>query len=64
MTEEQLQEQRASFVYGNAPEGSGITKASALRAADEAWENGHLDFTNMEDYLATQVQAQLDDDGI
>jgi hypothetical protein len=32
MTEEQLQEQRASFAYGNAPAGSRITKASALTA--------------------------------
>ncbi len=32
LTEEQLQEQRASFVYGNAPKGSRITKESALRA--------------------------------
>jgi len=33
MTEEQLQEQRVSFVYGNAPEGSKITKESARKAA-------------------------------
>jgi hypothetical protein len=32
MTEEQLQEQRVSFVYGNAPEGSKITRDSARRA--------------------------------
>jgi len=32
LTDEQLQEQRASFVYGNAPEGSGITKESARRS--------------------------------
>ena len=32
LTEAQLQEQRASFVYGNAPAGSRITKASALSA--------------------------------
>ena len=32
LTEEQLQEQRASFVYGNAPKGSRITKESALKA--------------------------------
>ncbi|CAM9320870.1 unnamed protein product, partial [Phaeothamnion confervicola] len=36
----------------------------ALKAADDAWENGHLDFTDMEDYLAALVQAQLDDDGL
>lgn len=34
MTDEQLQEQRASFVYGNAPKGSRITKESAVRAAN------------------------------
>lgn len=33
ITDEQLQEQRASFVYGNAPKGSRITKESAQRAA-------------------------------
>jgi hypothetical protein len=32
MTEAQLQEQRASFAYGNAPKGSRITKESAIRA--------------------------------
>lgn len=32
LTEEQLQEQRASFAYGNAPKGSRITKASAKTA--------------------------------
>lgn len=32
MTEAQIQEQRASFVYGNAPKGSRITKESAIRA--------------------------------
>ena len=29
LTDEQLQDQRASFVYGNAPKGSRITKESA-----------------------------------
>jgi len=33
VSNEQLEEQRASFAYGNAPEGSGITKASALAAS-------------------------------
>lgn len=33
ITDEQLREQRVSFVYGNAPENSGITKESARRAA-------------------------------
>jgi hypothetical protein len=34
MTEALLKEQRASFVYGNAPKGSRITKESARRATD------------------------------
>jgi hypothetical protein len=33
VTDEVLREQRISFVYGNAPEGSRITKASARKAA-------------------------------
>ena len=33
VSEEKLQEQRVSFVYGNAPEGSGITKESARSAS-------------------------------
>ena len=33
VSEEQLQEQRVSFAYGNAPEGSRITKDSARLAA-------------------------------
>ena len=32
LTDEQLEEQRASFVYGNAPKGSRITKESAQRS--------------------------------
>ncbi|MGO9006873.1 MAG: hypothetical protein ACLQIQ_10400 [Beijerinckiaceae bacterium] len=32
VTDEQLREQRASFVYGNAPQGSRITKESALKS--------------------------------
>lgn len=32
VTEEMLREQRVSFVYGNAPKGSRITKASAKSA--------------------------------
>ncbi len=32
LTEDDLQAQRASFVYGNAPENSQITKASAIEA--------------------------------
>lgn len=37
---------------------------AALKAADEAWELGHLDFTEMEDYLAALVNAQIDDEGL
>lgn len=33
ITEDQLKEQRASFAYGNAPEGSKITKESARQAS-------------------------------
>lgn len=33
VSDEMLQEQRASFVYGNAPQGSRITKESARQAA-------------------------------
>jgi hypothetical protein len=33
VTNEQLHEQRVSFVYGNAPEGSRITKDSARKAS-------------------------------
>ncbi len=36
---------------------------SALKAADAAWDNGHLDFSEMEDYLAALLQAQLEEDG-
>lgn len=32
VTDEQLLEQRASFVYGNAPKGSRITKDSATKS--------------------------------
>jgi hypothetical protein len=32
LTDEQMQEQLASFVYGNAPRGSRITKESALKS--------------------------------
>jgi hypothetical protein len=32
LTDDDLQEQRASFVYGNAPKGSRITKDSARKA--------------------------------
>lgn len=34
LSDEQLKEQRASFVYGNAPKGSRITKDSARKAVD------------------------------
>ena len=32
---------------------------AALRAADEAWDQGNLDFSQLEDYLAQLLQAQL-----
>ncbi len=34
LTDDQLKEQRISFVYGNAPKGSRITKESARKSAD------------------------------
>jgi len=34
VTDEQLREQRASFIFGNAPKGSRITKQSALKASN------------------------------
>lgn len=37
---------------------------SALIAADRAWDAGHLDFSEMEEYLASLLQAQLEDDGL
>ena len=37
---------------------------AALAAADRAWDDGHLDFTGMEEYLAVLLQAQLQDDGL
>jgi Fic family protein len=36
---------------------------AALRAADRAWERGDLDFSEMEEYLAGLVDAQMADDG-
>ncbi|MGQ7793499.1 Fic family protein [Faunimonas sp. B44] len=36
----------------------------ALMAADSAWDAGHLDFSDMEDYLAGLLEAQLSDDGL
>jgi hypothetical protein len=33
VSDDQLQDQRVSFAYGNAPEGSRITKDSARKAA-------------------------------
>ena len=34
---------------------------AALAASDRAWDDGDLDFTTMEAYLAPLVEAQLDD---
>jgi Fic family protein len=36
---------------------------AALKAADQAWDEGHLDFSQMEAYLADLLGAQLDDFG-
>lgn len=41
VTDEELMEQRASFVYGNAPMNSGITKDSA-RAASKSVKLSHV----------------------
>lgn len=35
---------------------------AALRSADEAWENGELDCSQLEAYLADLLQAQLSDE--
>ena len=37
---------------------------AALKAADRAWDDGHLDFSEMEEYMAGLVHAQLEDDGL
>lgn len=37
---------------------------AALAAADRAWDAGHLDFSVMEEYIASLLQAQLEDDGL
>ncbi len=37
---------------------------AALQAADRAWEKGDLNFSEMEDYLASLVQEQLQDEGL
>jgi Fic family protein len=37
---------------------------AALVAADRAWDNGHLEFSEMEEYLAAWLQAQLEDEGL
>jgi hypothetical protein len=33
----------------------------ALQAADEAWDQGNLDFSELEGYLAGLLEAQLKD---
>ena len=40
LTEADLREQKASFVYGNAPKGSQITKESARESVDRIRLNG------------------------
>ncbi len=37
---------------------------SALVAADREWDEGHLNFSEMEEYLAALLQAQLEDEGL
>jgi Fic family protein len=37
---------------------------AALTAADRAWDQGQLDFSQMEEYLAALLEAQLADDGL
>ncbi|MEW6451057.1 MAG: Fic family protein [Pseudomonadota bacterium] len=37
---------------------------AGLEAADRAWAAGHLDFSQMEEYLAGLLAAQLQDDGL
>jgi hypothetical protein len=37
---------------------------NALKAADRAWDDGNLDFSQMEEYLAALLQAHLQDDGL
>jgi len=37
---------------------------AALKAADRAWERGHLDFSDMEEYLATLALAQIGDESL
>jgi Fic family protein len=46
---ERIQENRAPYY-------------AALRAADRAWENGHLDVSELESYLAGLFEAQLRND--
>ncbi len=41
VTDEQLLEQRISFAYGNAPEGSGITKETVRSAANSILMRTH-----------------------
>jgi hypothetical protein len=36
----------------------------ALKECDIAWEAGRLDLSMMEDYLASLIQAQLEDSGL
>ncbi len=37
---------------------------AGLQAADRAWDQGHLDFSVLEEYLARLLEAQLSDDGL
>ena len=37
---------------------------ASLGAADREWDDGHLNFTDVEEYLAGLLQAQLKDEGL
>lgn len=37
---------------------------AALTDADQRWDQGHLDFSKMEEYLAALLQAQISDEGL
>lgn len=48
---ERIKENRRGYIEG-------------LKAADNAWEQGNLDFSVLEEYLAGLMQAQLSDNGL
>ena len=48
LTDEDLQEQTASFVYGNAPKGSRITKESARAASRRSFAFPRTSFSRLD----------------